>query len=366
MPKSVDKYTMMICCPGDVERYIPDIKEAVETFNRHFGDDHGIWLQVKHWKTDVYPEFLTPSTQIQSIGAGQQIIDNQLIPECEIALVIFWTKLGGGTEHELTKFTVNANQVFLYFLTDAIPHNLLKASTPEKLEEFRKNQQNIGLTRDVTDKYDLAYRLNNDLQMYFTRLLATNSMALKQDQGQESRQASHITFDEHGQINITVNVSQQQTQTQTQSQTQDQQQSQMVEASMPPDTRRKADRSVSADNLALIDRLLEHFTGRKVPVEWTATPVVVIDPRLVELEIDQVQRSGHNRGQALRFHRAPNPAEVWTDWFAATNQHEFPRGASWRQPVGHWETQFSTLLEQIYESLAVKTAPQTPESSLAA
>ena len=108
MPREgVTIYDLLISCPGDISEYLGLLKESVESFNRVFGALNNIEVVTKHWSTDSYPE---------SGDKPQELLNKQLVRECDAAVAIFWTrfgtptdKYGSGTEEEIEEMLLAVN-----------------------------------------------------------------------------------------------------------------------------------------------------------------------------------------------------------------------------------------------------------------
>lgn len=88
--KGITIYDLLISCPGDVLDYFEIMKESVENFNRVFGVLNNIEVVAKHWSTDSYPE---------SGNKPQELLNTQLVRDCDAAVAIFWSRFGTPTDN---------------------------------------------------------------------------------------------------------------------------------------------------------------------------------------------------------------------------------------------------------------------------
>src|SRR5699024_2391388 len=95
----ITQYSILISCPGDVQEELNVIKQVIENFNKTIGEANNVSLAVKHWSTHVYPE---------SGGKPQELINKQMVLDCDAAVAVFWTRFGtptdsygSGTEEEI-------------------------------------------------------------------------------------------------------------------------------------------------------------------------------------------------------------------------------------------------------------------------
>ena len=89
------------------------IEKVVEEFNERFTDELGISIQTKHWKKRSYP---------QSGGKPQDLLNEQFVKDCDLAVGVLWTRFGtptdrygSGTEEEINIMLDAQNQVFMHF-----------------------------------------------------------------------------------------------------------------------------------------------------------------------------------------------------------------------------------------------------------
>lgn len=170
MPKEgVTIYTLLISCPGDVTNYIEKIKESVESFNSTFGDFNNIQVVTKHWSTNSYPE---------SGDKPQELLNKQLVRDCDAAVAIFWTrfgtptdKYGSGTEEEIEEMLLAKKQVFMYFLDSSINPSKINQDQYQKVLKFKEKYKDKGIFKTVDGESNFQKQFSNHLLEYFSRLI---------------------------------------------------------------------------------------------------------------------------------------------------------------------------------------------------
>lgn len=138
MPDNIKRYKLLISCPGDVQKEIKLIEKCVKRFNDTFEDCESISIKPIHWTKDSYPE---------SGAKPQEILNDQIVNECDATVAIFRTrfgtptdKYGSGTEEEI-EITLQAHkQVFLYIL-DYSPSD-------DQQEDYKKIQDFVARFAD--------------------------------------------------------------------------------------------------------------------------------------------------------------------------------------------------------------------------
>lgn len=176
MPREgVTIYDLLISCPGDISEYLGLLKESVESFNRVFGALNNIEVVTKHWSTDSYPE---------SGDKPQELLNKQLVRECDAAVAIFWTrfgtptdKYGSGTEEEIEEMLLAGKQVFMYFLDAPINPSDVDMEQYSKVLNFRDKYKDRGIYAVVKDKHDFQRQFTNHLSLYFLPLISGEAHA---------------------------------------------------------------------------------------------------------------------------------------------------------------------------------------------
>ena len=178
MPRmGITAYDLLISCPGDVNQFIDVIRECVEGFNRILGKVNNVEIVTKHWSTDSYP---------QSGDKPQELLNEQLVRDCDAAIAILWTRFGtptdkysSGTEEEIEEMLSSNKQVFMYFLD--IPINPLSVNMDQykKVNEFKEKYKDRGIYVVIKDENELRQQFTNHLAMHFLPLVTGEKTALE-------------------------------------------------------------------------------------------------------------------------------------------------------------------------------------------
>lgn len=170
MPRErVTVYDLLISCPGDVIEYLELIKEAVDNFNKLYGYLNNIQVSVKHWSTDSFPE---------SGDKPQELLNKQIVRDCDAAVAIFWTRFGtatdrygSGTEEEIEEMLLAKKQVFMYFLDTPINPSEINEEQFAAVKNFKERYKDRGIFFTVKDKSEFKRQFTNHLTLYFLNLV---------------------------------------------------------------------------------------------------------------------------------------------------------------------------------------------------
>lgn len=177
MPRiGITAYDLLISFPGDVIEYLGAIRQSVENFNRVFGRINNIEVVTKHWTTDSYP---------QSGDKPQELLNKQLVRDCDAAVALFWTRFGtptdkyaSGTEEEIEEMLSAGKQVFMYFLDAPINPSQVDMEQYKKIIDFRKKYKDKGIYAIIKDKEELQRKFTNHLAMYFLPIISDNNVTV--------------------------------------------------------------------------------------------------------------------------------------------------------------------------------------------
>lgn len=165
MPKTINRYDVLISCPSDVGEYVDSIKSAISRFNSTIGEYRDIVLRTKYWRDDSFA---------QSGGKAQELLNKQIVETSDLAIAAFWKKFGeptehyaSGTEEEIETMISNGKQVFVYFLDKPISPSTLNSKEYKKIINFKKKYRDQGIYVTVKDEIELESCILDGLTHYF-------------------------------------------------------------------------------------------------------------------------------------------------------------------------------------------------------
>lgn len=157
MPSQVSLYRLLLISPGDVEAHRDAVRSAIEKWNAHVGRFQGIRVEVVGWETHVTPGFGEEP---------QAVINEQVVHDCDIAIALFWTRLGTRTQHhesgsaeEIHHLRKAGKPVLVYFKSAAIPQDQLQDDQYQRLRDFRATLSTSALVGEFSDSEDLREKV---------------------------------------------------------------------------------------------------------------------------------------------------------------------------------------------------------------
>lgn len=162
-------FKVLIASPGDVEEERIAIPQIISEWNNNNAESNNVVLLPVKWETHSAP----------LLGdRAQGIINNQIVTSCDMAVGVFWTRLGSptgvsesGTAEEIEWFINNEKPVMIYFSSRSIDPNKLDIDQYKALKEFEKKLRKIGLTGAYTNIADFKEQLLRQLSINVRNLL---------------------------------------------------------------------------------------------------------------------------------------------------------------------------------------------------
>lgn len=115
-------FNVMVGSPSDTASAWTVISDLLARWNSMHSQEKQIVLLPMSYRTHSSPELG---------GRSQAIIDKQLIPQSDILIAVFWTRLGtptgeadSGTIEEILKYIDQGKPVMLYFCEKDTPWNI--------------------------------------------------------------------------------------------------------------------------------------------------------------------------------------------------------------------------------------------------
>lgn len=154
-------YKILIASPSDVNLERKAIPEAIHRWNNMNSDFYKVSLLPVKWETDTAPE---------SGDSPQEIINRQLVQDCDILIGIFWTRIGtetkkakSGTVEEITHFIKENKPAMIYFSSEPIDPNKIDLDQKKKLDEFKTKIEKIALIESYDSIDDLKEKIDRQL-----------------------------------------------------------------------------------------------------------------------------------------------------------------------------------------------------------
>jgi hypothetical protein len=174
MADNLTRYQLLISCPGDVVEELKIINEVVEQFNDSFSDTLGVMIQSRHWSKSSYAA---------SGGKPQNLLNEQFVKKCDLAVAVFSTRFGtptdeygSGTEEEIEIMLKADKQVFMYFSNADVPRDKIDNEQLANIKAFREKYKSSGLYFTYDNTADFRELFYAHLTKHFLSLKAVNEV----------------------------------------------------------------------------------------------------------------------------------------------------------------------------------------------
>jgi len=154
-------YKILIASPSDVTLAREAIPEAIYRWNNINSDFYKVSLLPVKWETDTAPE---------AGDSPQEIINRQLVQDCDILIGIFWTRIGtktkkaeSGTVEEITHFIKENKPAMIYFSSEPIDPNKINLEQKRRLDKFKTEIGKAALIESYESTDDLKEKIDRQL-----------------------------------------------------------------------------------------------------------------------------------------------------------------------------------------------------------
>lgn len=139
--------------PSDVDDAREAIGAALRDWNAHAGEGLAVKIEPVRWESHARPEMgATP----------QEIINKQIVDDCDFGIAVFWTRLGSPTaEHasgsveEIERLLAKGANVMVYFCEAPVPQDALKDDQYSRLQELKRSYRERGLLANYSSIEEL-------------------------------------------------------------------------------------------------------------------------------------------------------------------------------------------------------------------
>ncbi len=164
MSRVVREYKILVSCPSDIKKEKNLIKKEIEDFNRINSYENNIIFRFEDWKIGTY----------SSMGrSSQEEINWQLVDECDMAVAIFWNKVGtetkneiSGTIEEIERLLELNKQIFLFFSLRKTESSKLDTDQLDKLRIIKKKYQGTSLYKEYNTLEKFKELFHRELNLY--------------------------------------------------------------------------------------------------------------------------------------------------------------------------------------------------------
>lgn len=174
MARQVIQYRCLLISPSDVHEERNAVTEVVGKWNAQIGNGLDVRVELVRWESHSTPDLSAPP---------QQIINRQIVDDCDLGVAVFWSRLGTPTEQypsgsieEIYRLLQKGARVLVYFCDRPVPQDRLGDDHFEKLQNVKRQFQDQGLLATYTE----ISQLQTEVQLHLTN---TISQMLAKDRG---------------------------------------------------------------------------------------------------------------------------------------------------------------------------------------
>ena len=167
MPRQITEYRILLALPSDLTQESEVIPKLIHQWNAA-NQQLDVRLEPVFWKTHATP---------QMGNRPQEIINKQIVRDCDVLIGAFWTRLGtdtgryvSGAVEEIEEFMNSGKDVLLYF--SKIPTDTAKKDTEqyEKLKEFKEKCKESGFVDSYSSIDELKQKINRHITSTIHRI----------------------------------------------------------------------------------------------------------------------------------------------------------------------------------------------------
>jgi hypothetical protein len=159
----------LIASPSDVARERQIIPEVIAAWNAAHSYARSTIIEPVRWESHAVP--------LQG-DRPQELINQQLVEQCDFLIGVFWTRLGtdtgmapSGTVEEIEQFLEAGKPVLIYISNQPVALDSVDKEQWEKLKAFKAEMRTNGLQTEYSDPAQFRERLTHDLVKVIDKIL---------------------------------------------------------------------------------------------------------------------------------------------------------------------------------------------------
>jgi hypothetical protein len=164
---------ILIASPGDVQDEREIVAEVINDWNYLNSRDRSVVLLPLRWETHAAPELGT---------RPQASINRQVVDYCDMAIGVFWTRLGtptgmaeSGTAEEIARVAGDNKPVMLYFSRAKVDLQTTDLDEYARLMKFRESLQSKALIESYSSPTEFRETLRRQLDIRIREVIAEDS-----------------------------------------------------------------------------------------------------------------------------------------------------------------------------------------------
>ena len=167
MSYKADVIEVMIASPSDVGAERAIVRDVILEWNAVNSKDRGILLQPVGWESHSAP----------AMGdRPQEIINKQILKDCDLLIAVFWTKFGtptgkanSGTAEEIDEHLASGKPALIYFSAEPVVPDSIDSEQYKALKAFEREKMSQGLFARYNSKTEFREKLVRQLAQTIIR-----------------------------------------------------------------------------------------------------------------------------------------------------------------------------------------------------
>jgi Histidine-specific methyltransferase, SAM-dependent/Domain of unknown function (DUF4062) len=178
---------IFIASPGDVATERNIAESVIHAWNSKHAKERKMILLSQRWEIDATPDL---------DGDPQEVINRQLVDNCDILIGIFWTRLGtptsrgeSGTAEEIERFRTSGKRCMVYFSNKPVNPSDFDTVEYDRVKKYKQTLKS-GFTGSFSDTDKFKEKLITDLERAIHEFIRneTNNPGISQRENQSNNQ----------------------------------------------------------------------------------------------------------------------------------------------------------------------------------
>jgi hypothetical protein len=172
-------FRVLIASPSDVSIERDIAVRAIQDWNDLNAHQRNLVLLPVKWETHSAPEYGK---------RPQEIINRQLVDDCDLLVGIFWTRLGSptgnaesGTVEEIERIAKAGRPVMLYFSKVKQDIDKIEINQLQKLREFKEKTFPNALVESYADHVEFKEKLSKQIEIQLRHLVIDQGVIKQRD-----------------------------------------------------------------------------------------------------------------------------------------------------------------------------------------
>jgi hypothetical protein len=180
-------FRILIASPSDVDEERQIVVDAIQAWNDLYSHSRKVTLLPLRWETHTAPEYGT---------RPQEIINRQIVDDCDLLVGLFWTRIGSptgaadsGTLEEIERVGNAQKPIMLYFSRVKADPETIDTAQIERLRRFKAKTYPNGLVENYKSHIEFRDKFTRQLE------LKVRDLQLSDSSGQSSLALEFLSVD---------------------------------------------------------------------------------------------------------------------------------------------------------------------------